>query len=109
MEILHIFNLCKIKRRSKFGCSKIEIFSLAASHICVLLIQTLELDAPIGTYIQIINCYFSIMTRSLRKSFSVVYFWRALELGPRSTAEEYTRGVMEAMREDGLIPLMRKK
>ena len=49
------------------------------------------------------------MTRSLRKSFSVVYFWRALELGPRSTAEEYTRGVMEAMREDGLIPLMRKK
>ena len=109
MEILHIFNSCKIKRRSKFGCSKIEIFSLAASHICVLLIQTLELDAPIGTYIQIIYCYYFILGHSLREIFSAVYFWRALELGPRSTGEEYTRGVMEAMREDGLIPLMRKK
>ena len=49
------------------------------------------------------------MAYFLTKIFFAVYFWRALELGPRSTGEEYTRGVFNAMKEDGLVPLMKKK
>ena len=55
----------------------------ATNHICVLLIQTLEDGEPI------------------------VYFWRALELNPRSTSQEYTRAVVKAMKDDQLFPLMK--
>ena len=39
----------------------------------------------------------------------VVYFWRALELGPRSTGADYTKAVLEAIKKDHLLPLMKER
>ena len=92
--------------KSKITLCKIEIFASAANHICVLLIQTLENGAPIGIYCKIEIFHYNGF---LKMFLYVVYFWRALELGPRSTGEEYTKAIVDAMNEDKLFPLMKKK